>query len=52
MKDEILQNANEGDTHLIIGQDSLWAMVDNSSGMENLIVHEFNSSGILRSKFG
>ena len=51
MKYEILQNAYEGETHLIIGQDNYWAMVDNSSGLENLISHENNSSGILRTIF-
>ena len=52
MKYEILQNAYEGGTYLIIGQDNYWAMVDNSSGLENLISHENKKSGLLRTKFG
>ena len=52
LKHEILQNAYEGETHIIIGQDNYWAMVDNSSGLENLISHENHKSGLLRTKFG
>ena len=52
LKHEILQNAYEGETHIIIGQDNYWAMVDNGSGLENLISHENNMSGLLRTKFG
>ena len=52
MKYEILQNAYEGETHMIIGQDNYWAMVDNSSGLENLISHKNNKSGLLRTKLG
>ena len=52
LKHEILQNAYEGETHIIIGQDNYWAMVDNVSGLENLISHENNLSGLLRTKFG
>ena len=44
MKYEILQNAYEGETHIIIGQDNYWAMVDNSFGLENLISHENHKS--------
>ena len=33
--DEILQNAYEGETHIIIGQDNYWAVIDNSAGLEN-----------------
>ena len=52
MRYEILHNAYEGETHIIIGQDNYWAMVDNVSGLENLISHENNKSGLLRTKFG
>ena len=52
MKDEILQNAYEGETHIIIGQDNYWAVMDNGSGLENLISHKSNKSGLLRTKFG
>ena len=52
LKHEILQNAYEGETHIIIGQDNYWAMVDNSSGLENLISHENHKSGLLRTEFG
>ena len=37
---------------MIIGQDNCWAEIDNSSGLENLISHENNSSSILRTKLG
>ena len=30
MKYEILKDVYEGETHIIIGQDNYWAMVDNS----------------------
>ena len=52
MKDEILQNTYKGETHIIIGQDNYWAVIDNSSGLENLISHKNNKSGLLRTKFG
>ena len=51
MKDEILQNSYEGETHIIIGQDNCWTVIDNSSGLENFISHKTNKSGILRTKF-
>ena len=50
MKYEVLQNAYEGETRIIIGQDNYWVEVDNSFGLENLISHENNRSGILRTK--
>lgn len=52
MKDKILQNSYEGKTHIIIGQDNYWAVIDNSSGPENFISHKNNKSGLLRTKFG
>ena len=50
--EEILHNAYEGETHLIIGQDNYWALMDNSVGLENLITHNNMQSGIIRTKFG
>ena len=52
MKDEILQNSYEGETHIIIGQDIYCTIIDNGSGLENWISHKDNNSGILRTKFG
>ena len=52
MKDEILQNAYDGETHIIIGQDNYWTVKDNSAGLENLISHNTNKPGLFRTKFG
>ena len=52
LKHEILQNAYEGETHIIIGQNNYWVMVDNSSRLENLISNKNNNSGLLRTEFG
>ena len=49
--EEILHNAYEGETHLIIGQDNYWALMDNSVGLENLIAHNNMQLGIIRTKF-
>ena len=51
MKHGLLQNAYGGETHLIIGPAIYWAVIDNSSGLENLINHKTNKPGILRNKF-
>ena len=37
MNDEVLQNEYEDETHPIIGKDISWAIIENSSGLENFI---------------